>query len=51
MTKYIKTSRQKKGYQENDRLGGLDPYGASKSATEIAIQSYVSSFFQTKITI
>jgi CDP-glucose 4,6-dehydratase len=46
--KVYKNIETKKGYQENDRLGGLDPYGASKSATEIAIQSYINSFFQNK---
>ena len=33
------------GYRENDRLGGPDPYSASKGAAEIAIRSYVRSFF------
>jgi len=33
------------GYRENDNLGGNDPYSASKSAAEIAIHSYVKSFF------
>ena len=33
------------GYREIDRLGGEDPYSASKGATEIAIRSYVKSFF------
>tara|TARA_B000000609_G_C24163910_1_gene345592 strand:- start:585 stop:1703 length:1119 start_codon:yes stop_codon:yes gene_type:complete len=32
------------GYRENDELGGLDPYSASKSAMEIAISSYRESF-------
>ena len=32
------------GYRENDRLGGHDPYSASKAAAEIAIQSWRSSF-------
>ena len=32
------------GYRENDRLGGHDPYSASKAATEIAINSWRSSF-------
>jgi CDP-glucose 4,6-dehydratase len=32
-------------YRENDQLGGYDPYSASKSAAEIIIASYVSSFF------
>jgi CDP-glucose 4,6-dehydratase len=34
------------GYRENDRLGGDDPYSASKSACELAINSYVRSFYQ-----
>jgi CDP-glucose 4,6-dehydratase len=33
------------GYRESDSLGGPDPYSASKGAAEIAIQSYVRSFF------
>ena len=32
------------GYKETDRLGGDDPYSASKAATEIAIASWRSSF-------
>jgi CDP-glucose 4,6-dehydratase len=32
------------GYRENDRLGGHDPYSASKAAAEIAISSWRSSF-------
>ena len=34
------------GYRENDRLGGKDPYSASKAAAEIVINSYVESFFK-----
>lgn len=33
------------GYRETDRLGGPDPYSASKAGAEIAIRSYVKSFF------
>lgn len=33
------------GYRENDRLGGKDPYSASKAATEVVVESYRSSFF------
>ena len=33
------------GYKETDSLGGPDPYSASKGATEIAIKSYVKSYF------
>ena len=35
------------GYRENDRLGGPDPYSASKGAAEIAIRSYWLSFFNS----
>ena len=33
------------GYRENDKLGGPDPYSASKGAAELAIKSYIKSFF------
>jgi CDP-glucose 4,6-dehydratase len=33
------------GYRENDRLGGHDPYSASKAATELATTAYLRSFF------
>ena len=32
------------GYRESDRLGGHDPYSASKAATEIAVASWRASF-------
>jgi CDP-glucose 4,6-dehydratase len=32
------------GYREHDRLGGHDPYSASKAAAELAIASWRSSF-------
>lgn len=35
----------KRGYSEKDRLGGKDPYSSSKAAADIAIKSYVNSFF------
>lgn len=35
------------GYRENDRLGGLDPYSASKAAAECAIRSACHSFFKS----
>lgn len=34
-------------YRENDRLGGYDPYSASKACAEIVIDSYRNSFFNT----
>ncbi|RSZ57764.1 CDP-glucose 4,6-dehydratase [Massilia atriviolacea] len=33
------------GYRENDRLGGHDPYSASKAGAELVAHSYRSSFF------
>lgn len=32
-------------YRENDRLGGYDPYSASKACAELVINSYRNSFF------
>ena len=33
-------------YRENDRLGGIDPYAASKVCEEIVSKSYYESFFK-----
>lgn len=33
------------GYRETDKLGGPDPYSASKGAAELAIHSYIKSYF------
>ncbi len=33
------------GYRENDPVGGFDPYSASKGCAELAISSYLKSFF------
>ena len=33
------------GYRENDRLGGKDPYSASKGAAELVAAAYLHSFF------
>ncbi|MEI2613106.1 MAG: CDP-glucose 4,6-dehydratase [Candidatus Promineifilaceae bacterium] len=33
------------GYRENDRLGGTDPYSASKAMAELAIAAYRQSYF------
>jgi len=35
------------GYRETDKLGGPDPYSASKAAAEIAISSYYRSSFSS----
>ena len=36
------------GYRENDRLGGKDPYSASKACAEIISKVYMESFFKEK---
>ncbi len=36
----------RRGYHEEDRLGGADPYSGSKGAAELVIKSYTKSFFQ-----
>mgnify|MGYP006144204007 FL=1 len=46
--KSYKNLEIKRGYKEEDLLGGIDPYGASKSSAELAIKSYIKSFFSTK---
>lgn len=38
------------GYRENDRLGGHDPYSASKAASELVADSYRKSFFSAAST-
>jgi CDP-glucose 4,6-dehydratase len=37
-----------KGFKENDKLGGKDPYSGSKASAEIIINSYWESFFKNK---
>jgi CDP-glucose 4,6-dehydratase len=44
--KSYKNLELKRGYNENDILGGLDPYSASKASAELIIQSYVHSYFK-----
>ena len=36
------------GYRENDRLGGFDPYSASKAAAEVIFSAYSRSFFSNR---
>lgn len=38
-------------YNENDRLGGVDPYSASKACVEIICNSYRKSFFNNSGTL
>jgi CDP-glucose 4,6-dehydratase len=35
-------------YKETDRMGGYDPYSASKGAAELVVSSYRNSFFNLK---
>ncbi len=35
-----------RGYLENDEIGGIDPYSASKAMAELALRSYIGSFFK-----
>lgn len=37
-----------RGYRETDRLGGHDPYSASKAACELLIDSYRKAFFNNE---
>lgn len=46
--KSYKNLELKRGYKENDLLGGKDPYSASKAAAELIIQSYLETFFNIK---
>jgi CDP-glucose 4,6-dehydratase len=43
--KVYENNEQGIAFKETDKLGGYDPYSASKAATEIAISSYRNSFF------
>ena len=36
------------GYRETDKLGGIDPYSASKASAEIIFSSYLRSFIFKK---
>lgn len=36
------------GYRENDRLGGKDPYSASKACAEIISKAYMETYFKDK---
>ena len=47
--KVYESNGNKKGFKETDLLGGIDPYSASKSSTELMIRAYRESFFKDKI--
>ena len=40
-----------RGYKENDRLGGYDPYSSSKACAELLIKSYQQSFASESLAI
>jgi CDP-glucose 4,6-dehydratase len=46
--KVYKNDNKKVYFNENDRLGGLDPYSNSKSCAELIVNSYNNSFFFKK---
>ena len=48
--KCYRNIEQTDGYIETDELGGYDPYSGSKGAAELAIRSYVRSYFPKEST-
>ena len=46
--KVYRNKERDKPYKENDRLGGYDPYSASKACTELVVDSFHRSFFNIK---
>lgn len=44
--KVYENHESEQAYGETDKLGGHDPYSASKAACELLVQSYRQSFFQ-----
>ena len=45
--KCYENQSSQKSYREDDRLGGSDPYSASKACAELVTHSYTSSFFNS----
>jgi CDP-glucose 4,6-dehydratase len=43
--KCYENKESSRGYQEIDRLGGHDPYSASKASSELVVASYRKAFF------
>jgi CDP-glucose 4,6-dehydratase len=43
--KVYSNNESTRGYREDDRLGGHDPYSASKAASELVVESYRKAFF------
>lgn len=49
--KVYENTETETGYREEDRLGGREPYGASKACSEIAVEAYRQSYFGADIPI
>lgn len=49
--KCYENREQVSGYRETDRLGGHDPYSASKAASEFVAASFRDSYFQSMDTL
>ena len=47
--KCYKNVEQRDPYKEGDKLGGHDPYSASKACAEIVVSSYRKSFFENDV--
>ncbi len=47
--KVYESHESARGYQENDRLGGFDPYSSSKACSEFVTSTYRSSFFNPNL--
>ena len=46
--KCYESNNSTQGFKEKDVLGGVDPYSASKAATEIMVRAYRKSFLKNK---
>tara|TARA_X000000950_G_C13906912_1_gene657271 strand:+ start:2745 stop:3818 length:1074 start_codon:yes stop_codon:yes gene_type:complete len=46
--KCYESNNSSKGFKEGDLLGGIDPYSASKSSTEIMVRAYSKSFLDKR---
>ena len=46
--KCYESNNSTKGFKETDKLGGIDPYSASKASAELIARAYRKSFFNLK---
>ena len=46
--KCYENTEQEHSYNENDPMGGFDPYSSSKGCSELAVAAYRRSFFNSK---